>query len=82
MEAEKLLSSESGNGGASNGTAVCRTNGTAGGRSMTAASSQRDGGTSSGLVVVGLKGSDYLKLLVCSGCGFVFGVAAEKARST
>ena len=29
-----------------------------------------------------LKGSDYLKLGVCSACGFVFGVAAEKSRST
>jgi hypothetical protein len=27
-----------------------------------------------------LRRSDYVKLLMCSGCGFVFGIVAEKAR--
>ena len=25
---------------------------------------------------------DYVRLLVCTGCGFVFGIAAEKARGS
>ena len=33
------------------------------------------------LPTVGLNTSDYARLLVCSGCGFIFGIAAEKARS-
>ena len=28
----------------------------------------------------GLTGGDYVTLTMCSGCGFVFGIAAEKAR--
>ena len=30
--------------------------------------------------VPGLSGRDYVTLAVCTGCGFVFGIAAEKAR--
>ena len=39
---------------------------------------QREGVGSWGSV--GLNVGDYVRLLVCSGCGFVFGIAAEKAR--
>ena len=30
--------------------------------------------------VAGMSGRDYVKLFACSACGFVFGIAAEKAR--
>lgn len=31
-------------------------------------------------LLTGLKGGDYARLALCTGCGFVFGLAAEKAR--
>lgn len=31
-------------------------------------------------ILTGLKGGDYARLAMCTGCGFVFGIAAEKAR--
>lgn len=33
-------------------------------------------------LLTGLKGGDYARLAICTGCGFVFGLAAEKARGT
>ena len=79
-----MLSSRVSNGGASSNGGTTLTNGTAGQKSAQAAAafSTHDGtnmGDRRGLLL-GLNGSDYVRLLVCSGCGFVFGIAAEKAR--
>ena len=81
-----MLSSRLSNGGASSNGGTTLTNGTAGQKSAQAAAacSTHDGtnmGDRRGLLL-GLNGSDYVRLLVCSGCGFVFGIAAEKARGS
>lgn len=72
MEAGRL-SNKLSNGGISNGTTSTVSIGTR--RDAVAGATQGHFGP-----LVSLTAEDYVKLLVCSGCGLVFGVAAEKAR--
>ena len=72
MEAGRL-SNKLTNGGISNGTTGTVSNG----KRREAVDTQGHFGP-----LVSLTARDYVKLLVCSGCGLVFGVAAEKGRGT